>query len=67
MESFKEIIDDGTIIYKNKEGELHRIDGPALEWISGNNSWWVNDVELSEDEFLKWQLKNFKTVKLNFQ
>jgi len=27
----------------------------------------LNGVELSEEEFLKWQLENSKTVKLNFK
>jgi len=48
-------------------GERHREDGPAVEYSDGDKSWWVNGQSLTEGEFLKWQLKNFKTVKLNFQ
>jgi hypothetical protein len=26
----------------NSEGELHREDGPAIEYIDGSREWWVN-------------------------
>ncbi len=34
--------------YRNKLGHLHREDGPALEWSSGDRSWWINgkDIEV---------------------
>ena len=26
-----------------KDGELHRLDGPAREWIDGRKEWWIRD------------------------
>jgi hypothetical protein len=28
--------------WRNDKGELHREDGPAIEYISGNKSWYIN-------------------------
>jgi hypothetical protein len=33
--------------YKN--GELHRIDGPAVEWIDGDKHWYLNGLLHRED------------------
>jgi hypothetical protein len=32
----------GNKKWENSSGSLHRLDGPALEWISGGKSWWVD-------------------------
>jgi len=48
-------------------GERHREDGPAIEWSNSNDEYFLNGKKLPEAEFLKWQFKNFKTVKLKFQ
>ena len=32
-------------------GKLHREDGPAIEYPSGNKLWWLNDVQYTEEEF----------------
>lgn len=29
--------------WRNAKGQLHRIDGPAIEWANGNESWYYND------------------------
>ena len=34
---------DGTKRWYNDQGQLHRIDGHAVEWASGTKQWWVND------------------------
>lgn len=34
----------GTTRYRNRDGQLHRIDGPALEWYSGTQEWYKNGV-----------------------
>ena len=39
--------------YKNAQGELHRTDGPAVEWDDGYKKWWVNGEELLKQENLK--------------
>jgi len=28
--------------WRNEAGQLHREDGPAIEWADGTKSWWVN-------------------------
>ena len=37
----KEIDNDGTIEY-TLNGQLHRTDGPAIEWFNGDKSWYIN-------------------------
>ena len=32
----------GTLIYRNSLGQLHRQHGPAVEWVDGYKSWWLN-------------------------
>ena len=34
-------------------GELHREDGPAVEYPDGYNNWYLNDKELTEEEHKK--------------
>jgi len=33
-----------TKLWKNKNNQLHRIDGPAAEYINGHNAWYQNDL-----------------------
>ena len=32
-------------------GNLHREDGPAVEYADGTSRWWLNDRELTQSEF----------------
>ncbi len=32
----------GSIFYYNKKNQLHRIDGPAIEYSSGDKVWYIN-------------------------
>lgn len=34
-------------------GERHRLDGPAVEW-KNLSQWWINDVQLTEENFNQW-------------
>ena len=34
---------DTTTEYRNEKGQLHREDGPAVEYSNGTNEWWVDD------------------------
>ena len=34
----------GTKFWRNKEGELHRLDGPAVEYSDGDKYWYNNGV-----------------------
>ena len=38
-----EVDDDGSRLYYNTNGELHRTDGPAVEWHNGVKFWYHND------------------------
>ena len=33
------------------DDELHRTDGPAVEYPSGTNKWYINGIEYTEEEF----------------
>jgi len=33
----------------NKQNQLHRLDGPAVEWVNGDEEWWVNGQRHRED------------------
>jgi hypothetical protein len=37
-----EISIDGPKYWRNKEGLLHRLDGPAIEWSDGTQMWFIN-------------------------
>ena len=37
------------IEYRNEQGELHRTDGPAIEWNSGSKEWYINGERHRED------------------
>ena len=32
----------GNRVWRNPAGQLHRTDGPAIEWANGGKDWWVN-------------------------
>lgn len=38
-----------AIRYYNKEGQLHRLDGPACECADGYKSWYINGKRHRED------------------
>jgi hypothetical protein len=42
-ESVKTIAFDRTL-YHNSKGALHRLDGPAVEFLTGDKEWWVNGL-----------------------
>ena len=46
----KTILEDGTIEYRNAEGELHREDGPSFIDVEGGyTAWYLNDQLHRED------------------
>src|SRR3990167_8892773 len=45
----KAVDNEGTIIWRNLDGQLHRRDGPAIEWANGDKEWWLNDQHHRED------------------
>ena len=44
-----EIYRHGNRYWLNKEGELHREDGPAFEGADGYKAWWLNNKRHRED------------------
>jgi hypothetical protein len=40
------------------KGRLHRIDGPAVEYLEGNRFWWFYGDWLTEQEWLSKVLFN---------
>ena len=46
--SVSKILSNRTI-WVNKKGDLHRIDGPAVERISGSKEWWLDGKLHRED------------------
>jgi hypothetical protein len=36
---YMEINDEGTIKFYDEERRLHRLDGPAIEWLDGTRMW----------------------------
>jgi|TARA_R110000851_G_scaffold79898_2_gene176069 hypothetical protein len=40
------------IIFWQQDGELHRDDGPALEWPDGDRAWYLHGQRLAFDEWL---------------
>ena len=45
----KEIDEQGTIYYYNDLEQLHREDGPAVEYINGYKEWYLNGKRHRED------------------
>ena len=43
------VFEDGSKIWRNKEGKLHREDGPAVEYTNGRTEYWINGKLHRED------------------
>ena len=44
---------DGIYRWYNESNQLHRTDGPAVEYDAGTKSWYIEGKEMTEAEFLK--------------
>ena len=51
LESIPETDGNGDTLWFTAEGQLHRTDGPAIERADGARRWWVDNQELTEEEF----------------
>lgn len=58
---------DGGAFWGNSEYGLHRLDGPAVEYINDNREWWVEDklhringpaVEWFSEGYKAWYVDN---------
>lgn len=47
----KETNEYGFTYYYNGKGQLHRLDGPAIEYRDGYKAWYVDGKRLSYYEF----------------
>ena len=43
-------VDDSGNKFWYLNGELHREDGPAIEWASGTKEWYLNGKKVTEEE-----------------
>ena len=63
----KPVIDKYGKFWKDSDGRLHREDGPAEEYSNGDNFYWLEGIEYTEEEY--WEkikeLKKCKLFKLN--
>ena len=51
METYKVTVEYGTTKwYDFESGKLHREDGPACEYDDGSKRWFLNGVQLTEDQ-----------------
>jgi len=41
----------GVHIWVNKKKQLHRLEGPAVEYDNGNKKYYIKNVEYTEEEF----------------
>ena len=49
MKITKRVDKDGTIYYKNENGQFHRLNGPAIEYPYGTKEWYINGRLHRED------------------
>ena len=50
MKTYKVTVDsEGTIKWYNKDNQLHREDGPAVEYANGDKFWFINGKQHRED------------------
>lgn len=44
MTSTMTIGKNGNKLWDNEQGDLHRIDGPAVEWTDGDKWWYIDGI-----------------------
>ena len=42
MEEYRVTVNSDYTKWYNSKNELHRLDGPAIEWVDGSKEWWYN-------------------------
>ena len=57
----------GTVRYYNKEGQLHRLDGPTVEGSDGSKEWWIKGKKYTEEEWEKARCPSIETLKEMFK
>lgn len=49
MKSYKKVGPEGDVFWINKDGKLHRDNGPAVIWYTGIKEWYKNGLRHRED------------------
>ena len=49
IEYIVKVLPSGTKEWR-VNGELHREDGPAVDWFDGAKQWWINGEQVTEEE-----------------
>lgn len=62
MKNGKHMIHDGFAWYQ--EDLLHNEDNPAIEWDDGSYAFYLNGIQLTEEEFNQWLEKKSLHEKL---
>ena len=52
MIEYKVKVYDNKTEWFNQEGQRHREDGPAIEYANGYKSWYLNGIEVNEDQVM---------------
>ena len=67
-ESIMSVSNTGTKTCRNAQGQLHRLDGPAVEWRNGSKEWWVDGFRhrsdgpslVYNDGHMEWHLRGMR-------
>jgi len=59
MKSKLTVYDNGDKVWKLPSGDLHREDGPAIEFLSGFKIWWINGIQYTEQDY-KYKTRSIK-------
>lgn len=55
------------IVWRNEHNQIHRLDGPAIEYLNGHKEWCLNGIHLREEEFITLRLKQIaRLIKIVF-
>lgn len=55
MDNYSEKVKfNGGVKYLNDDGQLHRTDGPAVEWYYGYKEWWLYGNKVSEGDHINY-------------
>ena len=58
MQTYKVTVDyNKNIRWYNDKEELHRLDGPAIEYVDGYKEWYVEGEQMTEEEFKAYTSK----------
>jgi len=75
MESILTIDEYGHKEWKLPNGDYHREDGPAIEFVNGSKAWWINGKRHREDGpaidyvnmYEEWYLDNIQYTEQEYK